>query len=109
MITELPLLLQSLISAVDKGKLRLSWEIWIDTILIIYRHWVLEAAIAWKAYGTHVTGYDIVDISRSLLPWAAEQGVRDNIQFVRGNLYVHNSKLLTYSLMVLQPQTTTSV
>ena len=71
-------------------------------IRIDYRHWVLEAAIAWKAHGTHVTGFDMVDISRNLLPWAAEQGVRDNIRFVRGNLCVHHSKLLnnTQSLMV---------
>ena len=43
----------------------------------------------------------MVDISRNLLPWAAEQGVRDNIRFVRGNLCVHCSKLLnnTQSLM----------
>ena len=49
----------------------------------------MEAAVAWKEYGTHVTGYDLVDISRDLLPWAAEHGVQDNIRFVRGNLYVY--------------------
>ncbi|PPQ92318.1 hypothetical protein CVT25_008524 [Psilocybe cyanescens] len=48
-------------------------------------HWVVDAAIAWKGYGTKVTGYDMVDISRGLLPWAVEQGVADNIRFVRGN------------------------
>ncbi|KAH9479830.1 hypothetical protein JR316_0008425 [Psilocybe cubensis] len=48
-------------------------------------HWVVDAAIAWKGYGTRVTGYDMVDISRGLLPWAVEQGVADNIRFVRGN------------------------
>ncbi|KIM38315.1 hypothetical protein M413DRAFT_12796 [Hebeloma cylindrosporum] len=48
-------------------------------------HWVVDAAIAWKGYGTKVTGYDMVDVSRGLLPWAAEQGVIDNIRFVRGN------------------------
>ena len=39
----------------------------------------------------------MVDISRNLIPWAAEQGVRDNIRFVRGNLCVihHSRKLLT--------------
>lgn len=46
----------------------------------------MDAAIAWKGYGTEVTGYDMVDISKGLLPWAAEQGVIDNIRFVRGNL-----------------------
>lgn len=50
------------------------------------RHWVVDAAIAWKGYGTKVTGYDMVDVSKGLLPWAAEQGVIANIRFVRGNL-----------------------
>ncbi|PPQ96782.1 hypothetical protein CVT26_006266 [Gymnopilus dilepis] len=48
-------------------------------------HWVVDAAIAWKGYGTKVTGYDMVDISQRLLSWAEEQGVKDNIRFVQGN------------------------
>ncbi|KJA13673.1 hypothetical protein HYPSUDRAFT_209347 [Hypholoma sublateritium FD-334 SS-4] len=48
-------------------------------------HWVVDAAIAWKGYGTRVTGYDVVDMSEGLLPWAAEQGVSESIRFVRGN------------------------
>ncbi|KAF9482643.1 hypothetical protein BDN70DRAFT_892417 [Pholiota conissans] len=48
-------------------------------------HWVVDAAIAWRGYGTKVTGYDMVDISKGLLLWAVEQGVTDNIRFVRGN------------------------
>jgi hypothetical protein len=64
-----------------------------DTILIRIRHWVLEAAMAWEAYGTHVTGYDMVDISSNLLRRAAES-VRDNVRFVEGNLCVHHSKLI---------------
>ncbi|TFK39565.1 hypothetical protein BDQ12DRAFT_722406 [Crucibulum laeve] len=48
-------------------------------------HWVLDAAITWKGYGTMVTGFDMVDISKSLWPWAIKQGVADNIKFVRGN------------------------
>ncbi|KAJ2930934.1 hypothetical protein H1R20_g6148, partial [Candolleomyces eurysporus] len=48
-------------------------------------HWVVDAAIAWKGHGTKVTGYDMVDISKVLLPWATKQGVADNIRFVRGN------------------------
>ena len=56
--------------------------------------------MAWKAYGTHVTGYDMADISSS---WAAE-GVGGNINFKMGNLCVLHSKLLqvanTQSLMV---------
>jgi len=46
----------------------------------------VDAAIAWKGYGTKVTGYDMVDISKSLLPWAEEQGVTDSVRFIRGNL-----------------------
>lgn len=48
-------------------------------------NWVLEAAIAWKQHGTNVTGYDMVDISRNVLPRAVEQGVRNNIRFVKGD------------------------
>ena len=53
---------------------------------IFCRHWVVDAAIAWKGYGTKVTGYDMVDVSKALLPWVIEQGVTGNVQFVRGNL-----------------------
>ncbi|TFK25141.1 hypothetical protein FA15DRAFT_680390 [Coprinopsis marcescibilis] len=48
-------------------------------------HWVVDAAIAWKGHGTKVTGYDMVDISKVLIPWANKQGVSENIRFVRGN------------------------
>ena len=65
------------------------------TLSIIYRHWVLEAAIAWEGYGTCVTGLDMVDISSNLPLWAAE-GVPNNIRFIKGNLCVRHSKLLTY-------------
>ena len=51
-----------------------------------FSHWVVDAAIAWKGYGTKVTGYDMVEVSKDLLPWAVEQGIIDNIRFVRGNL-----------------------
>jgi len=54
--------------------------------VILCRHWVVDAAIAWKGYGTKVTGYDMVDVSKALLPWVIEQGVTGNVQFVRGNL-----------------------
>lgn len=47
---------------------------------------MVDAAIAWKGYGTKVTGYDMVDVSQALLPYVIEQGVTDNVQFVRGNL-----------------------
>lgn len=50
------------------------------------RHWALEAAIAWKGYGTKVTGFDMVDTAKSIWPQAVKQGVADNIRFVRGNL-----------------------
>ncbi|KAJ3575768.1 hypothetical protein NP233_g874 [Leucocoprinus birnbaumii] len=42
-------------------------------------YWVLDAAIAWKGYGTHVTGYDMVDTMKSLRPLAVSHGVADNI------------------------------
>ncbi|KIM45675.1 hypothetical protein M413DRAFT_66074 [Hebeloma cylindrosporum] len=48
-------------------------------------HWVVDAAIAWKGYGTKITGYDMVDVSKDLLPWVIEQGVNQNVQFIRGN------------------------
>ncbi|KAF9446199.1 hypothetical protein P691DRAFT_217399 [Macrolepiota fuliginosa MF-IS2] len=48
-------------------------------------HWVLDAAIFWKGYGTRVTGFDMVDTTKSLRLWAVRQGVADNIKFVRGN------------------------
>ena len=48
----------------------------------------------------------MVDISSNLLPWATEQGVRDNIQFVKGNLCVHHSKSLSkYSIIDGLPET----
>ncbi|KIY73333.1 hypothetical protein CYLTODRAFT_417020 [Cylindrobasidium torrendii FP15055 ss-10] len=48
-------------------------------------HWMLEAATAWKGYGTRVTGLDMVDITKSLRPTIAKAGVGDNIAFVKGN------------------------
>ncbi|KAF9021605.1 hypothetical protein BDZ89DRAFT_231412 [Hymenopellis radicata] len=47
--------------------------------------WVLDAAATWKGYGTRVTGFDMVDITRSLRSAAVKHGVLDSIQFVRGN------------------------
>ena len=73
--------------AVDKGKFIANLSTVLLTIPPI-RHWVVDAAIAWKGYGTKVTGYDMVDISKGLLPWAVKHGVKNNIKFVRGNLYI---------------------
>lgn len=81
------LLLPFSIWAVDKGKFIANLSTVLLTISPI-RHWVVDAAIAWKGYGTKVTGYDMVDISKGLLPWAVKHGVKNNIKFVRGNLYV---------------------
>ncbi|KAH6916490.1 hypothetical protein BKA70DRAFT_1216642 [Coprinopsis sp. MPI-PUGE-AT-0042] len=53
-------------------------------------HWVVDAAIAWKGHGTKVTGYDMVDISKVVMPWAVRQGVAENIRFVRGNFGFHS-------------------
>ncbi|KAK0491186.1 hypothetical protein IW261DRAFT_1413546 [Armillaria novae-zelandiae] len=48
-------------------------------------HWMLDAAVAWKGYGTKVTGFDMVDITKSLRTAAARNGVSENISFVKGN------------------------
>ncbi len=52
----------------------------------ILSHWVLDAALTWKRYGTHVTGFDMVDVMKQTRARAASRGVGDNITFVRGNL-----------------------
>jgi len=68
------------------------------TYLIDDRHWVVEAAIKWSRYGTKVTGYDKVDISKALLPLAVEHRVKGQIEFIRGNLYVfHNSSSSSFN------------
>ncbi|KAJ3865376.1 hypothetical protein EV359DRAFT_80548 [Lentinula novae-zelandiae] len=48
-------------------------------------HWILEAAIHWKGYGTHFTGVDIADTMKVLRPLAIKHGVAENIKFVRSN------------------------
>ncbi|KAJ4478339.1 hypothetical protein J3R30DRAFT_3703076 [Lentinula aciculospora] len=48
-------------------------------------HWILEAAIHWKGYGTQFTGVDIADTMKVLRPLAAKNGVSGNIKFVRSN------------------------
>ncbi|KAK0206715.1 hypothetical protein DFS33DRAFT_613515 [Desarmillaria ectypa] len=48
-------------------------------------HWMLDAAVAWKGYGTKVIGFDMVDITKSLRAAAARNGVSENISFVKGN------------------------
>ena len=49
-------------------------------------HWILDAATTWKGYGTRITGFDMVDIMKSLRPVAVRNGVVGNIDFVKGNL-----------------------
>ena len=51
-------------------------------------HWILDAAVAWKGYGTRVTGVDMVDVTKNLRNTAARHGVADTVQFIRSNLYV---------------------
>ncbi|KIK67923.1 hypothetical protein GYMLUDRAFT_799766 [Collybiopsis luxurians FD-317 M1] len=48
-------------------------------------HWLLEAAIHWKGYGTQFTGLDIADTMKAIRPLALKHGVADNIKFVRSN------------------------
>lgn len=50
--------------------------------------WALEAAEKWKGYGVHVTGVDMVDVTRNLRARAKGKGVENNVSFVRVNLYV---------------------
>lgn len=49
-------------------------------------HWMLDAAITWKGYGTRVTGVDMVDIGKNLRGLATKHGVADNVSFVKTNL-----------------------
>lgn len=50
----------------------------------------MDAATTWKAFGTKVTGFDLVDIpihywdSHS---WEVDEVSLDNITWVQGNLY----------------------
>ncbi len=60
---------------------------------------MLYAAIAWKSYGTKITGLDIVDLTQPLHDLAVQHGVVDNTSFVEGNLYVMNHSLLGSTLM----------
>ncbi|KAK0203180.1 hypothetical protein DFS33DRAFT_965761 [Desarmillaria ectypa] len=48
-------------------------------------YWMLHAAIAWKGYGTKVTGFDMVDLTQPLHALAVQHGVVDNTTFVEGN------------------------
>lgn len=48
--------------------------------------WVIEAATAWRDFGTKVTGFDLVDIAGQSSE--AGEAVLDNIFWVQGNLYV---------------------
>ncbi|KAK0230616.1 hypothetical protein IW262DRAFT_1262797 [Armillaria fumosa] len=63
-------------------------------------HWMLDAAVAWKGYGTKVTGFDMVDITKSLRTAAARNGVSENISFVKGNLYVYSMHLLVLPILM---------
>lgn len=48
---------------------------------------MLDAAAAWKKYGTKIIGLDQVDVTKAAWAWA-DNGITDNIRFVRGDLYV---------------------
>ncbi|KAF5390625.1 hypothetical protein D9757_002612 [Collybiopsis confluens] len=48
-------------------------------------HWLLDAAIYWKGYGTQFTGLDIADTMKVIRPMALKHGVADNIRFARSN------------------------
>ncbi|KAK0457382.1 uncharacterized protein EV420DRAFT_1480856 [Desarmillaria tabescens] len=48
-------------------------------------YWMLHAAIAWKGYGTKVTGFDMVDLTHPLHALAVQHEIVDNTTFVEGN------------------------
>ena len=83
---------------VDKG--RCPFLFLTATYLIYDRHWVVEAAIKWSRYGTKVTGYDKVDISKALSPLAIELRVKGQIKFMRGNLYVFHSTFFVILIFI---------
>jgi ubiquinone/menaquinone biosynthesis C-methylase UbiE len=50
-------------------------------------YWAAEAASAWKAAGTIVTAFDIVDLGRPLRK-TLDSEIAQRIIWVKGNLYV---------------------
>jgi SAM-dependent methyltransferase len=64
-------------------------------------HWVLEAAITWKDHGTKVIGFDMLEVAKSIWPWAINQGVAENTRFVRGNLCVKISLLSHFPTLLI--------
>ena len=48
--------------------------------------WVVEAASAWRSFGTKVTGFDLVDVSSH--SGDIDEDLLDNITWVQGNLCV---------------------
>lgn len=51
-----------------------------------YGGWVVEAASAWRGFGTKVTGFDLVDVSSNSSD--IDEDLLDNITWVQGNLCV---------------------
>jgi ubiquinone/menaquinone biosynthesis C-methylase UbiE len=61
--------------------------------------WVVEAATAWKNFGTKVTGFDLVDVaSRS---GEADEASLDNITWVQGNLCVNNLYVFVNGMLMI--------
>lgn len=58
--------------------------------------WALEAASHWKAHGTRITGFDLVDIARDEWGRARDATATQNLRFVRGNLFVSLSSYPFY-------------
>ncbi|TFK67723.1 hypothetical protein BDN72DRAFT_898751 [Pluteus cervinus] len=48
-------------------------------------HWVLHAARTWRGYDTRVVGYDLVDVTKSLLPEEYRYALPENVSFKKGN------------------------
>jgi len=80
---------------VDKGQC--PFLFFIASCLMDDRHWIVETAIKWSGYGTKVTGYDKVGISKALLPLVVEHEIKGQIEFIRGKLYVFHSLSRSHS------------
>ncbi|KAF9494413.1 hypothetical protein BDN71DRAFT_989529 [Pleurotus eryngii] len=51
--------------------------------------WALEAASHWKAHGTRITGFDLVDVARDEWGRARNVNATQNLRFVRGNFLTY--------------------
>ena len=62
-----------------------------------FGRWVVNAAMTWKSFGTHVTGFDLMDVPK--LNSELDGASLKNITWVRGNLYVLYTIFRFYRLL----------